>query len=296
MRPLATRFIDDIVKATLGILEIFGKFVDITVFIAFKAHINRAGEFFNFIYCKFEHILIITCYNGVMDRNFKVRVAVGSGMFIIALVALYTFESIPFKIIYGLFSMIAAAELVSFLKLSKVDAQRILLMLCELVFLVGGVVFVARVDLGHFWYIILGVPGYDIFAYLFGKIFGGKVFGKSRPFPKISKNKTWEGTILGLMMSTGMVVILMAVRGSYATDWMYILCGPLALAGDLFESFLKRRFKVKDSNEVVIKNKFFRALENLVGGSEGHGGFLDRVDSTAFTTTILLIISLVVAG
>ena len=74
-------------------------------------------------------------------------------------------------------------------------------------------------------------------------------------------------------------------------DYIYLLCGPLALIGDLFESYLKRQFKVKDSNEIVIKNKFFEKLELIVGGTEGHGGFLDRIDSTAFTATILLIIS-----
>ena len=85
----------------------------------------------------------------------------------------------------------------------------------------------------------------------------------------------------------------MSARGAFGVEWMYLLCGPLALIGDLFESFLKRRFKVKDSNEILIKNKTFSRLEMLVGGSEGHGGFLDRVDSTAFACTMLLVISLV---
>ena len=65
-----------------------------------------------------------------------------------------------------------------------------------------------------------------------------------------------------------------------------------ALTGDLFESYLKRQFKVKDSNEILIKNPVFAKLELLVGGSEGHGGFLDRIDSTAFTSAMLLVISL----
>ena len=95
-------------------------------------------------------------------------------------------------------------------------------------------------------------------------------------------------------MATGMVAILMAARGAFGTDWMYLLCGPLALIGDLYESFLKRRFDVKDSNEILIKNKMFRGVEVLIGGSEGHGGYLDRIDSTAFSTTILLIISFMV--
>lgn len=226
-----------------------------------------------------------------MDKNFKVRLTVGLGMFVVAIIALYTFDSIPFKILFGLFAFVSAIELLSFYH-SKFKILSAILGLFELAFLVGSTIFVAQTDLEHFWYIILGVCGYDIFAYLFGKAFGGKIFKKSRPFPRISKNKTWEGTILGLLSSIAMVAVLEASRGSFAVDYLYLFCGPLALIGDLFESFLKRACGVKDSNEVVIKNKIFANLEHLVGGSEGHGGFLDRIDSTAFTTTILLVVSI----
>ena len=233
------------------------------------------------------------CYNLDMDKNFRVRVIVGLSIFAVALVGLYTFDSLPFKILFGVFAAMSAVELLSFFK-KKHSHMAVCLALLELMFLVCGTVFVARVNVDYFWYVILGVPGYDVFAYLFGKLFGGKIFRKSRPFPHVSKNKTWEGTILGLAMAVGMVAIKIAVSGNLATDWMYLLCGPLALIGDLFESFLKRQFKVKDSNEILIKNPFFEVLEMCVGGSEGHGGFLDRIDSTAFACTVLLMISLVV--
>ena len=227
-----------------------------------------------------------------MDKNFRVRVMVGVMLFVVALLALYTFDALPFKILFGLFALVSAVELFSFFKKRR-KFENVILAIVEMAFLIYGVIFVAQTDVGHFWYIILGVPGYDVFAYLFGKLFGGKVFKKSRPFPRISKNKTWEGTLLGLTMAIGMVAVLIAMRGAFATDWMYLLCGPLALCGDLFESFLKRKFYVKDSNEILIKNPGFAKLELLVGGSEGHGGFLDRIDSTAFACTMLLIIAFV---
>jgi len=226
-----------------------------------------------------------------MEKNFKVRLIVGLGMFAVAILSLYTFDSVPFKIIFSLFAIVSAIELLSFLN-RKFTISNAILTLIELGFLIGGSVFVALIDLNHFWYIILGVCGYDIFAYLFGKAFGGKIFKKSRPFPRISKNKTWEGTILGLLSSIGMVAVLMATRGSFSLDYWYLLCGPLALCGDLFESYLKRAFGVKDSNEIVIKNKTFRKLEYVVGGAEGHGGFLDRIDSTAFSATVLLVVAI----
>lgn len=226
-----------------------------------------------------------------MDKNFRVRFMVGFCLFALALVTLYTFDAIPFKLLFSFFSVIAAIELISFYKRQK-TYKNLLLVIMELGFLFYGTLFVMQIDVPHFWYVILGVPGYDIFAYLFGKMIGGKIFKKSRPFPRISKNKTWEGTICGLLMAVGMVAVLMAVRGAFASDWMYLFCGPLALIGDLIESLIKRKFKVKDSNEIVIKNKFFKRIEILVGGKYGHGGFLDRVDSSAFTMSILLIISL----
>lgn len=226
-----------------------------------------------------------------MDKNFRVRVICGLGMFIVALVALYTFDSIPFKIIYGLFALVSATELISFFW-RKISFWHVLLAIIELVFLVCSSIWVVRVDRYHFWYIILGVCGYDIFAYLLGKAFGGKIFKESRPFPHISKNKTWEGTFLGLLMSFLMCLTMILIRGTFEFDWVYLLCGPLALVGDLYESFLKRRFKVKDSNEILIKNKVFEKIEMVIGGTEGHGGYLDRIDSTAFTTTILLLISI----
>ena len=226
-----------------------------------------------------------------MDKNFRVRVIVGVAIFLIALVAMCTFDGVPFKVLFALFAGVSVIELVSFFK-KKYSFDNLIFTIIEFAFLAYGTIFVSQINVADFWYVILGVPGYDVFAYLCGKTLGGKIFGKSRPFPKISKNKTWEGTIGGLVISIALVATLLAIRADFATNWVFLLCGPLALIGDLYESFLKRCFKVKDSNEIIIKNKFFEKLELLVGGSEGHGGFLDRIDSTAFTCAMLLVISM----
>lgn len=223
-----------------------------------------------------------------MDKNFRVRVICGFGLFLVALAAMYTFDAVPFKILFGLFAVIAGIELLSFFK-KAAHFKNVILAIIEIAFLVYGSMFIAQIGVVEIWYIIFGVCGYDIFAYLCGKMLGGKIIKKSRPFPKVSKNKTWEGTVLGLAISVGLVFILTTALGR--ADYIYLLCGPLALMGDLFESYLKRQFKVKDSNEIVIKNKFFEKLEVLVGGTEGHGGYLDRIDSTAFAATMLLIIT-----
>ena len=220
-----------------------------------------------------------------MNKNFRIRVLCGLVLFLVAVATMYTFNGAPFKVLFVVFAMVAGIELLSFLKKKK-SLFNIILAVIEILLLVFSSIFIIRIDVVQVWYIIFGVCGYDSFAYLCGKAIGGKIFKKTRPFPHISKNKTWEGTILGLLSSIGLVAILMFSLNR--TDYLFLLCGPLALMGDLFESFLKRQFNIKDSNEIIIKNRPFEILELAVGGSEGHGGFLDRIDSVAFATTILL--------
>lgn len=223
-----------------------------------------------------------------MDKNFRVRVLCGFGLAAVAIASLFTFDGVPFKILFGIFAIVSGIELLSFFKKAS-HFKNVILAIIEAMLLAYGTMYIAQINVIEIWLLIFGVCSYDVFAYLCGKALGGKIFKKSRPFPHISKNKTWEGTFLGLMMSAGLVGLILIVLKR--TDYIYLLCGPLALMGDLFESYLKRQFKVKDSNEIVIKNKFFEKLEFIVGGTEGHGGFLDRLDSLAFTATVLSIIS-----
>lgn len=224
-----------------------------------------------------------------MTKNFKVRLSVSLLLLAIAAVCLFTFDSIPFKIFFGAFASVAIIELLSFYRrLGTPKPYHILLTLAEIFLLAAATIFVAKLDVIQIILLIFGVCGYDVFAYLFGGWLGGSIFGTHRPFPHISKNKTWEGTIMGLISSFVLSGIIMLITSN--ADYLLLLCGPLALIGDLFESFLKRRFSVKDSNEIVIKNPLFAKLELLVGGSEGHGGYLDRIDSLAFTATAILLL------
>lgn len=222
-----------------------------------------------------------------MKNNFKVRLIVSICLIIIAILFLSFFDGIPFKIFFGAFAIIAAIELFSFFKKAN-KPLNIVLAIIELALLVLGSISIARKSVLSIVLVIFGVCSYDVFAYAFGHLFGGKVFPNSRPFPHVSKNKTWEGTFFGLLMSFILVTIVMI--GNNSDAYIFWLCGPLAVIGDLSESMLKRTFKVKDSNEIVIKNKYFEYLELFVGGNAGHGGFLDRIDSLAFTCAILICI------
>ena len=99
------------------------------------------------------------------------------------------------------------------------------------------------------------VVAVDVWAYVFGRKFGG-----AKIAPAISPSKTWSG-LVGAML--GAALVLYFVRGH---DWRWAFAGPpvavLAQAGDFFESWMKRRAGVKDSGRLI----------------PGHGGLFDRVD------------------
>ncbi|KQV81363.1 phosphatidate cytidylyltransferase [Rhizobium sp. Root1220] len=104
----------------------------------------------------------------------------------------------------------------------------------------------------------------DILAYFVGRAIGG-----AKLAPKISPGKTWSGAIGGAMSAVvaGSLVAHFLVPGSggLAAVTAFIL-SACSQAGDLFESFIKRRFGVKDSSHLI----------------PGHGGVMDRVDGLIF--------------
>jgi phosphatidate cytidylyltransferase len=103
--------------------------------------------------------------------------------------------------------------------------------------------------------------------------FGGRFWGRHPLYPGISPKKTIEGAVVGL---AGTVLAAVLVKSTFLRDglsWAYFLFvgivgGVLGQAGDMAESLLKRTAGVKDSGH----------------GLPGHGGFLDRLDCTIFTT------------
>lgn len=95
----------------------------------------------------------------------------------------------------------------------------------------------------------------------------GKLSGKHKIAPSISPGKSWEG-LTGSVFATALVLYLFSDSQHILWPWwIYIAIGALisviGLAGDLFESALKRRAGVKDSGTLI----------------PGHGGLFDRVDA-----------------
>jgi len=110
------------------------------------------------------------------------------------------------------------------------------------------------------------------------QFYSGRAFGRRPLAPAISPKKTVEGAIGGLVFGA----IVLAVVGAW---WLPVL--PLALrilfgvtlvalgvAGDLFESMLKRSAGVKDSSALI----------------PGHGGILDRIDALLFAAPVYYVV------
>lgn len=115
---------------------------------------------------------------------------------------------------------------------------------------------------------------YDVLAWAVGR-----KIGRHKMAPTTSPNKSWEGTVAGtagvLAASLLFRWLIQLAIGSNKWEWFSIgvalmigaivcVLGPL---GDLSESLLKREYGVKDMGKMI----------------PGHGGIMDRFDSTLFT-------------
>jgi phosphatidate cytidylyltransferase len=111
----------------------------------------------------------------------------------------------------------------------------------------------------------------DIFAY-----FGGKLIGGPKVARGLSPNKTYSGIIAGTLAGATAGYgcgHLFQADPTLHMAWLAIgaLIAFTGLMGDLFESFLKRRFGVKDASRLI----------------PGHGGVLDRIDSLMAATLLV---------
>lgn len=107
-----------------------------------------------------------------------------------------------------------------------------------------------------------------------GAYFVGRSFGKYKLAPSISPGKTWEGLGGGILFAA---IVSAACHSFSPFPSSILLCialgallAVIAQAGDLFESWMKRRAGVKDSGTLI----------------PGHGGLLDRIDGLIFAAPL----------
>jgi phosphatidate cytidylyltransferase len=112
--------------------------------------------------------------------------------------------------------------------------------------------------------VLLTVFAADTAAY-----FVGRLLGRRKLAPTLSPGKTWEGFVAGVVVAL-FVTFVALYRTGFVDGWRSLVLGAVialaAVAGDLFESALKRDMQVKDSGRLLA----------------GHGGMLDRIDALLF--------------
>lgn len=118
-----------------------------------------------------------------------------------------------------------------------------------------------------------------------GAQLGGMAFGKHKMAPNISPKKTVEGAVCGIITGffLNMIALLLYSRFAASTlDRRFVIallvCAPFvgafSMMGDLTASVLKRNFDVKDFGKIF----------------PGHGGVMDRFDSSLFTVPLTFVI------
>jgi len=118
----------------------------------------------------------------------------------------------------------------------------------------------------------------DIAAY-----FAGRAIGGPKLMPRVSPNKTWSGAIGGTLAAVVVALALAkvtALTGLFAIAMLAVILSVCAQGGDLFESFLKRRFGAKDSGHLI----------------PGHGGLMDRLDGFVTASVVAALIGLLRGG
>lgn len=107
--------------------------------------------------------------------------------------------------------------------------------------------------------LVFGIWINDTMAYIVGSLIG------RTPLTAWSPKKTWEGTIGGIILSSGLILLI--AFWQFEASWALLIISLVnaisGTIGDLVESKLKRVAGVKDSGSFM----------------PGHGGFLDRFDS-----------------
>lgn len=128
------------------------------------------------------------------------------------------------------------------------------------------------------WWLLFAVAlnwAGDIAAY-----YVGRAIGRHRLAPVVSPKKSWEGAIASVLASVGFAALYLP-RALPATPlWAGLVMGAAGNIagqfGDLCESALKRGAGVKDSGMLL----------------PGHGGWLDRVDSSLFSMPVVYLLLL----
>ncbi|MFZ0844873.1 MAG: phosphatidate cytidylyltransferase [Pseudolabrys sp.] len=113
--------------------------------------------------------------------------------------------------------------------------------------------------------------------------FAGRAIGGPKLMPAISPKKTWSGAIAGAIGAMIVAVLVARIFGAFDTFAIGAIALVLSIcsqAGDLLESWIKRKFGAKDASQLI----------------PGHGGVMDRLDGFWAAAFVACIIGLLRGG
>ena len=245
----------------------------IVALIVFLPLLFLGGDYFKFT----TFALGVMAMYEIVRMTFKETNIVVLGLSSLAGALLFLNEEISQLQLYGLLFLILVGMLATVVatghKIKLVEIGSIIFVTAY-IFIGFYCLFMLRnLSLSHVAYLLLTIWFTDSFAY-----FGGMKFGKNKLSPKISPNKSIEGSVIGSLSS-----IVIALLFFFTTDVFSSLAVAIVVTlvvsvigqfGDLIESAYKREYQVKDSSNLL----------------PGHGGIFDRFDSVILSAPCLIIL------
>ncbi len=245
----------------------------IVALIVFLPLLFLGGDYFKFT----TFALGVMAMYEIVRMTFKETNIVVLGLSSLAGALLFLNEEISQLQLYGLLFFILVGMLATVVatghKIKLVEIGSIIFVTAYIFIGFYCLFMIRNFSLSHVAYLLLTIWFTDSFAY-----FGGMKFGKNKLSPKISPNKSIEGSVIGSLSS-----IVIALLFFYTTNIFSSLLVAIAITlvvsavgqfGDLIESAYKREYQVKDSSNLL----------------PGHGGIFDRFDSVILSAPCLIIL------
>ncbi len=245
----------------------------IVALIVFLPLLFFGGDYFKFT----TFALGVMAMYEIVRMTFKETNIVVLGLSSLAGALLFLNEEISQLQLYGLLFFILVGMLATVVatghKIKLVEIGSIIFVTAYIFIGFYCLFMIRNFSLSHVAYLLLTIWFTDSFAY-----FGGMKFGKNKLSPKISPNKSIEGSVIGSLSS-----IVIALLFFYTTNIFSSLLVAIVITlvvsvigqfGDLIESAYKREYQVKDSSNLL----------------PGHGGIFDRFDSVILSAPCLLIL------
>ena len=183
----------------------------------------------------------------------------------------------------GLLIYLAMTAVFVFLAVAE-RRPHIIFLMAGFVYILAGVMTMVSVRnlpvdaLETILWLLLVVTATDTGAYFTGRSLGGPKLA-----PRISPKKTWSGLaggMLGAALVGALVMLAFGKASIVPVALVSALVAVVAQAGDLIVSIAKRKFKVKDSSDLI----------------PGHGGVLDRLDGYLTVVPAIAVLSWLAGG